>query len=318
LPLSHRFDSNGNLLPGCRLFIFDAGTTTPADTFPNSSLTAGQEQSHPLVADSAGMIPDFWVADGSYRARLTTATGILVFDRDNMQSVGPSSGEGGGGDSTPEAAIFKTGEFNWQPISGTRSGWVRANARTIGSASSGASERANSDCQPLFEFLWNGYSDTICPVAGGRGANAAADWAADKAIGLIDMRGRAPVGLADMGNSDSGRLDNVTFATGSKTAAASVGGAAFHTLTEAQMPERDHTASSVVTDPGHFHRAGDAVLGGSPSGTGMRQNTGSGTAGNTTTVTTGITVATTVNDAGDGDPHPNMQPFMLGTWFIRL
>lgn len=61
---------------------------------------------------------------------------------------------------------------------------------TIGDASSGASVRANADQENLFTFLWNNLADTQAPVSTGRGANAAADFAAHKTITLPDMRGK--------------------------------------------------------------------------------------------------------------------------------
>jgi hypothetical protein len=110
----------------------------------------------------------------------------------------------------------------WKPVDATRSGWVRANARTIGSSSSGATERANADTETLFLFLWNNFSDTRAPVSGGRGGSAAADWAANKTIGTIDMRGRAAFGGDDMGNSAAGVIatlnsDGESFGTASIT-----------------------------------------------------------------------------------------------------
>jgi len=57
---------------------------------------------------------------------------------------------------------------------GVRSGFVRANGRTIGSATSGATERANADAQALFEYLWN--TDANLAVSTGRGASSNADW----------------------------------------------------------------------------------------------------------------------------------------------
>lgn len=78
-------------------------------------------------------------------------------------------------------------------------GWVLASGRTIGSAASGASERANADTQALFTLLWNSMADTEAPVSGGRGASAAADFAANKTITLPDARGRTLAGLENMG-----------------------------------------------------------------------------------------------------------------------
>ncbi|WP_454627790.1 hypothetical protein [Bradyrhizobium cenepequi] len=78
-------------------------------------------------------------------------------------------------------------------------GWVMFNDGTIGDALSGASARANADCQALFTLIFNNISDTYAPIltaAGGattRAAqsNAAAAWAAHCRISLTKVLGRA-------------------------------------------------------------------------------------------------------------------------------
>lgn len=70
-------------------------------------------------------------------------------------------------------------------------GWVIMDDGTIGSATSGATTRANADCEQLFKLLWNNVSDTWAPVTGGRGASADADWTANKPIALTKQLGRA-------------------------------------------------------------------------------------------------------------------------------
>ena len=112
-------------------------------------------------------------------------------------ALGASSGSALSGGVDPNA-ILQTGFVMWLDINEPLAGWVRDNGRTIGSATSGATERANADCQPLFLFLWSKFADTICPVLGGRGLTAAADWAANKKITLPDKRGTIPGGLDDM------------------------------------------------------------------------------------------------------------------------
>ena len=67
-------------------------------------------------------------------------------------------------------------------------GFVMADGRTIGDAATGATNRANADCLTLFTLLWGITADGHCPLPGGRGASAAADWAAHKAITLPDHR----------------------------------------------------------------------------------------------------------------------------------
>lgn len=75
-------------------------------------------------------------------------------------------------------------------------GWIKENGGTIGSAASGATNRANADTEALFTLLWGQFSNTILPIqdsagaASTRGASAAADFAANKRMPLFDSRSR--------------------------------------------------------------------------------------------------------------------------------
>jgi hypothetical protein len=241
LGYSQRVDINGDPLAGCKLYIFEAGTSTPATVYEDYSLSI--EHTHPIAADAAGIIPMFWVDDGTYRVRLTDAAGNEIFDDDGVVALGPSSGTGGGsGTTTPESAIFQTGDMIWGPISGTRTGWVRSNARTIGSVASGATERAAADTEELFAYLWNNFDNTLCAVSGGRGANAAADFAANKTIATLDMRDKAPWGLSDMGNTSTGTLG---------TTAGAAGGASTVTLAQANLPNVNFSHSLAAATHTH-------------------------------------------------------------------
>jgi microcystin-dependent protein len=313
LSLSQQFDQNGRLLSGGRLYFYQANTTTPQNAFKDTGLTLPHP--NPIVLDSKGRVPAFYLADGAIRVRLTDRDGVVQIDEPSLLVVGPSSGAGGGGPAIDPSTVLQTGDIVFNAIAGTRSGWVRANGRTIGSATSGGSERANSDCQALFSYLWQNLPDAICPVPGGRGASAAADWAANKQITLPDMRGRAPFGLDDMGNEAANRLAGAVFSAGQGgTTAAGSGGEAAHTLAVAEMPAHAH--ANTLNDPGHRHGAERA------NGTVQNAPTISG-AGNVSAVnpftdvaTTGITL--TNASAGGGQAHNNMPPFLLGTWFIKL
>jgi hypothetical protein len=133
LALAQRVDQNGLPASGARLFIFEANTSTPAIAYKDYSLTVGLEHPQPIVADALGLIPMFWLPDGFYRARLEDQYGTPLID----EPVLPALGTGGGGEApAPPAAIqWVTGDFIWQPVQGTREGWVRANGRTIGDGS---------------------------------------------------------------------------------------------------------------------------------------------------------------------------------------
>jgi hypothetical protein len=68
-----------------------------------------------------------------------------------------------------------------------------------------------------------------------------------------------------------------------------------------------HTATSTVTDPGHFHSTGQAFSGGGGNGgaTGL-----SGLTTTTGSKTTGITVATTNASTGSSGTNANYQPYI--------
>lgn len=129
-------------------------------------------------------------------------------------------------------------------------GWVRCNGRTIGNASSGATERANADTENLFTHLWNNHADSVLAVSGGRGASAAADYAANKTIALFDIRSAAVIGTDDMGNSAAGRLGTIHTtptiigtAAGTETVALVEANNGPHTHTG---PSHTHTYSSTT------------------------------------------------------------------------
>lgn len=121
-------------------------------------------------------------------------------------------------------------------------GWLLLSGSTIGSATSGASGRANADTETLYTLLWNSMSNTEAPVSTGRGASAAADFAANKTLTLPDARGRVVAGKDDMGGSAASRLTNAGSSVVGSTLGA-VGGTQNVTLTAAQsgLPSHSHT-----------------------------------------------------------------------------
>lgn len=302
--------TNGRLLSGGKLYTYAAGTTTPQLAFRDSGLTLPHP--NPITLASDGRIPPAYFADGSVRCRLLNAAGMVQFDYDNLLVVGPSSGGGGGGSVDP-TTIFQTGDVMWLDFNGARAGWVRDNARTIGSATSGASERANADCQALFLYLWANFSDGICPVVTGRGASALADWGANKQITLPDKRGYVPGGVDDMGNVAAGRYAGVPFSVGNSINVSSLCGETTHIQTTNEMPTHNHG----VNDPGHPHNL-DA---GKPATNGLgRTGTGGdlwfGNLGNPA-VNSGATNITIAN-AGTSAAMNVTQRTVLGSFFRKL
>lgn len=230
-------DLNGLPLSSCLLTVYAGGSTSAlAVTYQDIGLTI--PSTNPLVGDASGRIPLFFVPDGSYGLRLTDQNGIQTsggFFYPSVPSIGASS-SGGGGTVVDPTTVFSTGDVKWRLEESTIAGWVRVNGRTIGNASSGASERANADTQALFVYVWSTYADAICPVPGGRGSSALSDFNAGKQITLLDARGSAIFGLDDMGNSALGAFTGVPFSNGNATTGGSSAGENAFGLTQAQLP----------------------------------------------------------------------------------
>lgn len=265
-----------------------------------------------MTADETGSLPLFFVADGVYRVRLVDQFGVQVYDFLQIPSIGASS-SGGGGSAVDPTTVFQTGDPIWLPIAGTRAGFVRMNGRTIGSATSGSSERANADCQPLFLYLWANYTDALCPVSSGRGMSAAADWAANKRIGTIDMRGKGPFGLDDMGNVAAGILTLANLGVDPTVPALAIGEEK-HLLGATEMPTHNHG----VTDGGHVHLQDATTFYNIGGGIGVANVGGTPLAApggrSTQSAATGIAIQNT----GGGANHNNTPPGRLGTWFQKL
>lgn len=197
-------------------------------------------------------------------------------------------------------------------------GWVMSNGLTIGSVSSGGTGRANADTSDLFSHLWTEFTNTelvIQDSAGTpttRGANAAADFAANKRMPLPDFRGRVAAGLDAMGQVGAARLSTVI---ASSSTMGVTGGAQTHTLASSEMPSHSHT----VTDPGHTHTwtQGGGIFAVTGGGTGVGGGAGTqttGISGSNASNTTGITNQNT----GGGGAHANVQPTFVLSKIIKL
>lgn len=311
LSMTQQLDSLGKPLSGGRLFLIQAGTTsTPQNCYKDSGLTLPWP--NPVTLDSAGRIPQLFCADGSIKIRLTDKYGVSQLVVDGILVVGPSGG-GGGGSSVDPTTIFQTGSFMQFYGTGIISGWVRCNGRTIGSVSSGASERANADTSALYSYLWS--ADSALAVSGGRGASAAADFAANKTIALPDCRGRVLAGFDDMGSTAAGRL---TTATMSGTGIGSVGGSQTHTLTPAEIPSLTSTGSATPSSSRNLVTTPTSTLSSS-----LPVNPG---AANYVPYTSDIagwlnasSIPVSVTTTGtSGSAHAIVQPTILATTYLKL
>lgn len=140
--------------------------------------------------------------------------------------------------------IPTVGSWLWHSGTTAPRGYVIASEKTIGNSISAAPARANEDCLALYQHLWNTYSDSICPVTGGRGASALADFDAGKPIRLLDVRGRTLFNLDTAGGTAATRLTNALSSIDG-TAIGSSGGTQNMVLSQAQLPSVNLSVANI-------------------------------------------------------------------------
>lgn len=177
-------------------------------------------------------------------------------------------------------------------------GWVWSDGKTIGSASSGATNRADADCESLFKHYWGNYPNSVLAVSGGRGISASADWSANKTIVVPDRRGRVDAGQDDMGGTAASRLTSGGSGVDGATLGA-VGGTETHTLTAAQsgLPLHGHALNNAIYTGG----SGGGSSSSNPNWDGLALQSISNAGG------------TSASSA-----HPNVQPTLITNKIIKL
>lgn len=254
----------GEFVIGAKIYVYKAGTNTPASAYSDAEGMA--LHTWPMLTDANGCIPTFWVSEPSIKVDIQTPTGSIIRTVDGIQGyVAPATGGGGGGGGggSGTGTTILPGFLMPAHAVGPQDGWVRANGRSIGNSSSGATERADADTEDLFIHLWN--TDIALSVLGGRGTTAQADYDANKTITLPDYRGRVPIGMTDMGASNSSILNGIGFDQGNSRSIGSYGGDGVVTLTTAQIPIHNHSATTASngahTHTGTSDRAGTHIHG---------------------------------------------------------
>lgn len=251
------------------------------------------------------------MASGNLLGRLTVGAGVF-------EEIPISALVAAALDETDGAAFlaalgiggFTTGDVKYSFSTTPAAGWVVVNTLTgsIGNAGSAATVRAHADTLNLYTLLWNGVSNTYAPVSGGRGASAAADFAALKTLQIPTVVGRAPRGSGTGGSGITSRDVGLT------------GGTETHTLTTAEMPSHYHSAS--IYDPGHGHAHNLAALTGSSTGGGAFACCGY-VGGTINAATTNVRVNSsngldTTNSTGSGGAHNNISPFIVLATHVKL
>lgn len=306
---------------------FSSGTTITSSSVNGNFSDVAAEITNSLPRDGqAAMTAPLRAASGTAAAPSMTFSSDTDtgFYRSASGQIGMASDGVGVGNMWP----IPTGAVMDYMGTTAPAGWVLLNGRTIGNASSGATGRANADTEALFTLLWNGTTNTNCPVSSGRGANAAADFAAGKTLTLPSARGRARFGVDDMGNTSAGVLGAIIT---NDTELAATGGSETVTLSTGELPAHNHGPGS-QTVTGTFSGSGS----GTSTVSNIQQNTtqGSGGSGATqhpiinggaigVTVTVSGSISGSVSGGttaltGSGQAHSNMPPALLTYVIIKL
>lgn len=190
-----------------------------------------------------------------------------------------------------------TGMVSAYALTTAPTGWVLCSNLTIGNASSGATNRANADTAALFTALWNTYDNTLLPIqnssgaATSRGVDAATDYAANKRLPTLDLRGRVVAGLDNMGGTPAGRLSGQPQGVNGLVAGNS-GGLESCSLTGAQNGPHTHGGNY---NPA-VNTGGPAVL----------------------AFNLGCNYDRDTASSGSGTPHNNVQPTIILPYIIKL
>ena len=80
------YDNNGAPLSGGKLYVYEAGTSTPATTYSDVDLATAN--ANPVVLDAGGRASVF-LSPGSYKFLQKTSADVTVWTQDNVSSVAP-------------------------------------------------------------------------------------------------------------------------------------------------------------------------------------------------------------------------------------
>lgn len=83
-------DDNGVAVSDATLEIFEAGTTSPVDTFSDIEMVTAHPQ--PIPSDDAGYFPQVYLATGSYKVVVKDPLGNTLYEVDNISQSSGASG----------------------------------------------------------------------------------------------------------------------------------------------------------------------------------------------------------------------------------
>lgn len=185
---------------------------------------------------------------------------------------------------------------------------VKLDGRTIGSAASGANN-ASDDYEDVYTVLWDNLADSEAAVSSGRGASAAADFAADKTLTLPDFSGRVPGALDNMSGTSRNVITNTAADTAGKTM-----GAETATIAQANLPNVNFTVDIPSGQGSHTHTTNAVQL----NGTGGQGTSGLTFSASTINNATLPAMSGTAASGGSGTAVDKTQPTIFGYWVIAF
>lgn len=208
------------------------------------------------------------------------------------------------------------------------SGWLWLDGKTIGNASSNGTARANPDTSTLFTALWTSVPASALQLynsdgtTSARGGSAAADYAANKALALPDLRGRTLAAIDNLGGTAANRLTTAGSGIAGGTLAAA-GGVETYALTSNQLASHAH--SGTTDSAGVHHHDLSAVAYNTAGGGGGNAALQGANHAPTATIAVGTTDDAgahthtfTTGTAGSGLAHQNTQPTITVLYRIKL
>src|SRR5688500_13406803 len=89
IPRFQAFDDDGVPLSGGKLYAYEAGTSTPLDTYSDAALTT--PNANPVVADAGGLFGPIYLGADAYKLVLTDSAGVTVWSQDTVQNATASN-----------------------------------------------------------------------------------------------------------------------------------------------------------------------------------------------------------------------------------
>lgn len=136
-PFLQAIDGNGDPIVGAKLYFYTTGTSTPQDTFAQSDLASGSENTNPVIADSDGRFGPIYLGTTDYKVILKDASDVTIETLDPLlvptTSVITTEGDLIIGNSDDAASRLPIGVANRVLLSsGTTASWEQLSLATSG------------------------------------------------------------------------------------------------------------------------------------------------------------------------------------------